>query len=633
MSSTVWETQKLGGEEARLSMEMPPRTLLYSLDPIGIGTPMVECFTSYDMRLAGEYDLSIKQLAAIAISGNLNPGDDVVRFLWNTYVLDGVSDRADLWVPAFEKATGRTDLRYLTLLPFRAAIPQMGLLSRHRKWCARCLEEWKPSRNRVYEPLLWRFEAVMVCTVHQIYLTSKCPRCRRQSQVLGFYSHPGYCQHCQSWLGTKDGTTSAPIEFSDECSIGRNIGELLKLLPHADPDSIRATLRQNLGIYCDQLATGNVSALADYIGHGHSNVLTWLDGTQVPRFKLLLDISKRFSVPLARLFDPRGPTSADIDRAKESIRASGSRNTYTFRRADEIKAALARAAKDPTRPSLLEVARQLGYTNTGRLQAADIELCRKIRERFRDSERFYRVRGRYAVRKCDPAVVEMALKDTLRSKEDKSLSQIAFDLGYSNSGTIRKLFPDLCAAVASKNERLRAKRRKALHRGLEEALVEDPPPSLNTVTHRLGYSTSTVLRENEPELMNRLAERYRQSFRSRGSELERRVEPMLAEDPVPSVKEVCIRLDITKGFLLKYASGLVTKIAQMHQEWKTRDVMRRRAQLVKAVRDIAFDLDRKDVYPSAKQILSVLPNGYTGGWKFLYKAIVDSQEEVRRRTV
>jgi hypothetical protein len=186
--------------------------------------------------------------------------------------------------------------------------------------------------------------------------------------------------------------------------------------------------------------------------------------------------------------------------------------------------------------------------------------------------------------------------------------------------------------VASKNKRLKAKRLKALHRGLQEALVEDPPPSLNTVTHRLGYSTSTVLRENEPELMNRLAERYRQSFRSRGSELERRVEPMLAEDPVPSVKEVCIRLDITRGFLLKYASGLVRKIAQMHQEWKNRDVMRRRAQLVKDVRDIAFDLDRKDVYPSAKRILGVLPKGYTGGWKFLYKAIDDSQEEVRRRT-
>ena len=95
--------------------------------------------------------------------------------------------------------------------------------------------------------------------------------------------------------------------------------------------------------------------------------------------------------------------------------------------------------------------------------------------------------------------------------------------------------------MASKNERLKAKRLKALRRGLEEALVENPPPSLNTVTHRLAYSTSTVLRENEPELMNRLAERYRESFRSRGSELERRVEPMLAEDPVPSVKEVCIR--------------------------------------------------------------------------------------------
>ncbi len=632
MSSTVWETQKLGGEEARLSMDMPPRALLYSLDPIGIGTPMVECFTSYDMRLADEHKLSIKQLAAIAISGNLNPSNDVVRFLWNTYVLDGVSDRADLWVPAFEKATGRTDIRYLTLLPFKEVIPQKGLLSKHRKWCVRCLEEWKVSRKLVYEPLLWRFEAAKVCTVHQIYLRSKCPRCQRQSQILGFYSHPGYCQHCQSWLGSKDGTPSAPTEITDECSISRNIGELLELVPHADPESVRPTLRQNLRVYCDQLATGNVRALADYIGHGQSNVSTWLDGREVPHFQILLDISKRFSVPLARLFDPRGPTSVDIDRAKESIRALGSRDTYSFRRADEIKVALAMAAKDPTRPSLFELAKQLGYTNTSRLQAADIELYRKIRERFRDSERNYRVRGRYAVRKCAPAVVEMALKDTLRSNEDKSLSQIAFDLGYSTSGTIRKLFPDLCAAVVSKNQRLIAKRRKVLHRGLEEALVEDPPPSLNTVTHRLGYSTSTVLRENEPELMNRLAERYRQSFRSRGSELERRVEPMLAEDPVPSVKEVCIRLGISRGFLLKYASGLVRKIAQMHQEWKNRDVVRRRAQLVKAVRDIAFDLARKDVYPSAKQILGALPNGYTGGWKFLYETIADSQEEVRRRT-
>jgi hypothetical protein len=223
----------------------------------------------------------------------------------------------------------------------------------------------------------------------------------------------------------------------------------------------------------------------------------------------------------------------------------------------------------------------------------------------------------------------VALKDALRSKEGKSLSQIAFDLGYSNSGTIRQLFPDLCAAVASENECLKAKRLKALRRGLEEALVEDPPPSLNTLTHRLGYSTSTVLRENEPELMNRLAERYRQSFKSRGPGLERRVEPLLAEDPVPSVKEVCMRLDISRGILTKYAPELVKRIAQKQQEWKNRDLMRRRAQLAKDVRDIAFDLDREGVSPTAKRIIGMLPTGHTACWQFLAKAILDAQEEIR----
>jgi hypothetical protein len=129
--------------------------------------------------------------------------------------------------------------------------------------------------------------------------------------------------------------------------------------------------------------------------------------------------------------------------------------------------------------------------------------------------------------------------------------------------------------------------------------------------------------------MNRLAERYRQSFKSRAPALERLVEPLLAEEPVPSVKEVCIRLDISRGTLTKYAPGLVKKIAQKHQEWKNRDLLRRRAQLAKDVRDIAFDLDREGVLPTAKRIIVALPTGHTGSWQFLAKAILDAQEDVR----
>ena len=90
MNSTVWETPKRSAGGAGISMNIPPRTLLYSLEPIGLRTPFVDSFTSNGMHLAAEQSLSINQLAAVALSGKLNPPDDVVEFFWSTHVLDGV---------------------------------------------------------------------------------------------------------------------------------------------------------------------------------------------------------------------------------------------------------------------------------------------------------------------------------------------------------------------------------------------------------------------------------------------------------------------------------------------------------------------------------------------------------------
>jgi hypothetical protein len=122
-------------EDSRSTLVVPPRSLLYAIDPMGIGTPLVESFTSYVMRVANEHDLTTKEVAAIAFSGMLNPTRDATPFIKYAHSLDGISDRAANWVSRLEIATSRAGLQYLTLLPFRQVVVD-GLFCFHRKWCA-----------------------------------------------------------------------------------------------------------------------------------------------------------------------------------------------------------------------------------------------------------------------------------------------------------------------------------------------------------------------------------------------------------------------------------------------------------------------------------------------------------------
>ena len=48
--------------------ELPPRSPLYSLLPIGIGTPAVESFTSYLTRLAAAHGVSVTTLIRYKIA-------------------------------------------------------------------------------------------------------------------------------------------------------------------------------------------------------------------------------------------------------------------------------------------------------------------------------------------------------------------------------------------------------------------------------------------------------------------------------------------------------------------------------------------------------------------------------------
>ncbi|MCL4394918.1 MAG: hypothetical protein M1482_08985, partial [Chloroflexi bacterium] len=310
-------------------------------------------------------------------------------------------------------------------------------------------------------------------------------------------------------MGAPDADSNqAPSEEGDTWSCAQ-VGGLLAMLPRVDPVTVRDSFRWNLFAYLEQVAGGNVLALAQHIRCTHSIVQNWLAGSTVPRLESLLRTCRFLNIPATSLFDPSGPTAANIAAAKDAIARAGHRGVAPSRHAKEIRKAL-RAALDEAVPrSVSDVARSLGYTNTERLYQASRKLCHKIAVRYRQSGRSHWWRRPGATRICDSWRLKEILEQSLKSNRPTSVHQIAASLGYSNDGYVRQKYPELCRGISEKIARERRTWPDHVRSLLEAALDEQPAPTLRDLSRRLGYSHSAVLRAREPALCDRLMERRR----------------------------------------------------------------------------------------------------------------------------
>src|SRR5215472_17613203 len=99
---------------------------LYSLPPIGIGTPAVESFTGYITRLAGAHAVE----AGVLVNNELLPRIPCTKgastgsvpskmptsFFIDAFPLNGTGERARAWVSVLQLMTGMRGLEFLTLL-------------------------------------------------------------------------------------------------------------------------------------------------------------------------------------------------------------------------------------------------------------------------------------------------------------------------------------------------------------------------------------------------------------------------------------------------------------------------------------------------------------------------------------
>ncbi len=409
---------------------------LYCLEPIGIRTPMVESLTSYISRLANAHSVLLRTLVTDEILPNLNrthlyqegrPVYDHLTTFWKrSAMLNGTCSTASNWVHAIEQLTQRNDLRFLTMLTFANVLSWRGLVRPTQAWCPLCYEEWRKTGQMVYQPLIWQLSVIYYCPQHQVPLRSSCPykNCRRLLLPLAPHFQPGYCMHCNRWLGTSFESEDCQAINRDEQEwqawLERAVGDLLATAPYLSFIPCPQVISTILSTHVHQAMEGNLSEFARRLHFHRRTVWEWTQGLQVPQLDALLDICAYFGINPRDLLTGNVREVAQVNNGILGKKPLAQDPRRQFRRfdAEKLRDALEQvlqSEEDPP-PSMREVARRLNY-NQSHLYKHFSNLCHAISIRYLA---YLREQRRSRLRRtCG----EVELTMRILSENDNSLSE------------------------------------------------------------------------------------------------------------------------------------------------------------------------------------------------------------------
>jgi hypothetical protein len=373
---------------------LPPHSYFYHLDPVGAGTGLAESLTSYFSRLAEAHSVSAGVLSHHELlplnAGRRNMFSCVVtaRTRCFTSTLNSIGNAAARFASVVGRLTGRTDLSYLTMLPWKPVLPTQLLTRGVAAWCPRCLNGWRNSGKTIYMPLLWALEVVKYCPDHRCRLQTVCANCGKPQPLLGQRCPLGYCSRCKKWLGSEGSGDQAAARYS--------------LLPSESPDwevwaahqvkdLIRAAFgppsllsRQQLSrlLWAATDAEG-LSSICRILGVSPASVISWRAGEKLPMLPIYLRIARTLNTTLTELLTgrvkPDSIQSIDVFRVPywRGIRV---RQKSTFDR-HKARRQLDEALQESPPPSLTAFRKRTGY-HYGTLQNHFPDLCNALCDRF-----------------------------------------------------------------------------------------------------------------------------------------------------------------------------------------------------------------------------------------------------------
>jgi hypothetical protein len=256
----MWDLQKPA---------IPPRSRLYHLEPIGVGTPYTESLSSYLCRLAQEHCVTSQKLVMREIAPQMMGQDyefaltkkNVSTLFSNSDAkpaINGMREKTQFLVQALKELTQCKDLKFLSLLTWKGVINEQELFRQYRAWCPQCNEQWRQERDVIYEPLLWSFKEVDICLHHNCLLVDECPLCSSHLPVIANFLQLGFCSRCKGWLGSQRDENQ---DFKTD-EIGwnqykiRSIGDLIAVAPKLgyQPTLENLTRKLQLILFCFERA-------------------------------------------------------------------------------------------------------------------------------------------------------------------------------------------------------------------------------------------------------------------------------------------------------------------------------------------------------------------------------------------
>lgn len=460
----------------------PKPSHLFHLEPMGLGTCYVESLTSYVARLALAHSVPPGTLLAIVVKpivkqgyaiNSLNSHSIVTLYGQNSVrALNGTQQGAAQLVKALETLTKRTDLQFLTLLPWTEVFPVLGLLKNFQAWCPYCYQEWLNNQQVIYSPLLWALKIVKICPYHHRILESQCPHCCQEFLPLWRNSRPGFCLRCGGWLGTTCKLTSKEeslfeetAKFQQENWIVQNLGELIASSHEFPVPPPRETIRTMLSAYVHQYTKGNVSAFGRWLGLSRAEILHWYSGATIPKLEKILQICYTLSTTLVDFLklevvtlSPNKLPSLFTREQKRQPQTSKATSRHGNEREQVIEAMQLALEEEPP-PSLTDLALRLGFKSYSSLTTCSKSLSTAISARADDYQQQLRLEQ-----------IQNVLKSALDSNEypPPSLRKIAQRTGIGKA-TFYCYCPTLCHAISLRYEDYRKfPKKQVIAQGLRE---------------------------------------------------------------------------------------------------------------------------------------------------------------------
>ncbi|MDQ1591087.1 MAG: hypothetical protein QOG71_1714 [Pyrinomonadaceae bacterium] len=529
-----------------------------------------------------------------------------------TQQINGSGVAAEKWVYSIEELTQQNNLRFLTFLPWKDILSNRTMHRRSHAWCPSCLEDQRVAGTPIHEQLLWAHRIVLRCPVHKVQLETECHHCKSSPVILCGKSRPGLCSHCKGWLGYYPNTLNLPLAEQNpanaafEVFVAEQIGELIAVAPNLACFARREAPEISITKCVDQFFEGNLCAFARYFGM-KKGVISCFTKSRA-RFidlDLLSRIAFRAGTTLLNLLTNENAL-ADFNPLTSSA-ISNKRLSPRLKKENVLKTLLEAVEEKPA-PSLNELAERLGYSEPYILRRYFPQICSQITANYLTHSQGKRRGGWSTARLQNNEAILAALESALEEESPPSLSQVGRSLGYASSEALRSRFPELCKALTEKRQKLISSRRAMIEGELRQALESDPPISLNTISEKLGYKTSSVLRTMFPnecrEIRYRHEEHTKNQFLSR---IEIALQAMFIETPPPTLNAVLRRIGVSDGFLRKY-------FTEEHRALSTRFLEFRRQQCLKnkeiernKIRVVVSDLIARGILPSMNIVLELLP--------------------------